>query len=462
METSLFPALEHFCATFVGLVWGLPLVFLLFGAGLLFTIINKGVQFTMFKHALDIVRGCYDKPENKGEINHFQALCAALSATIGLGNIAGVSVAVAAGGPGAIFWLWVAGCLGMASKFTEVTLALKYREQDEDGHMHGGPMYTIKNGLGKAFLPLAAAYSFFIILSSFGAGNMFQSNNVAGALAAGYAVPKWLSGGAMCFFAWLVLIGGIKRIGDVAGKLVPTMCVIYFIGAAGIIVMHIGEVPEMLRRIVTEAFTGTAAVGGFAGAGFKQVLVQGVRRACFSNEAGMGSAAIAHSAVKESIPLREGFVALLEPFIDTIIVCTMTALVMLLTGAWADTQGFSGAALTAYAFSTSYGGMGTVLVTLAVVLFAFSTIISWAYYGEQGTVYLFGTKWVKTYRYVFIVFIMIGSLWKLGPVIDISDAVFGLLVIPNMIANLMLIRKLAAETRDYIKDYMAGKFVRTA
>ncbi|MFH1726647.1 MAG: sodium:alanine symporter family protein [Elusimicrobiota bacterium] len=453
--------IEAFSARFAGLVWGLPLVFLLFGAGVLFTVLHGGIQFRMFRHAVNIVRGKYDNPEDTGEISHFQALCAALSATIGLGNIAGVAVAVTAGGPGAVFWMWVAGLLGMATKYTEVSLAMIYREKDEEGHVHGGPMFTIKNALGRAFLPLAALYAFFTMCSSMGAGNMFQSNNMAAALEAGYGVPRWFSGLAFCALAGVVLIGGIKRIGRVAGRLVPVMVVLYFIGAIGIILWHLPRVPGMLLSIVSGAFTGTAAVGGFAGVGVREVLVQGVRRAVFSNEAGMGSAAMAHSAAKTEVPIREGMVALLEPFIDTVVVCTLTALALLLTGVWKDPQGLSGAPLTAAAFAQVYGRGGAAIVDLAVVLFAFSTIISWSYYGEQGADYLFGLKGIPYYRWVFIGFIFIGAVWKLGPVIDLSDAMFGLMALPNLVASFLLIGKLSKETRKYIRDYKAGGFKRT-
>jgi len=375
--------LEAFAATFVGLVWNIPLVGLLFIAGAVFTILNRGVQFTMFRHAIDIVRGKFDNPNSKGEISHFQALCAALSATIGLGNIAGVAIAITAGGPGAVFWMWVAALLGMATKYTSISLSLIFREQDDNGHMHGGPMYTMRNGLGGGFfLAMAGFYAFATILSSFGAGNMFQSKNVAETLTASYGVPNWASGVVLCVFAAIVLIGGIKRIGEVAGKLVPLMVVLYFTAAIGIIVWNIGVVPSLLASIVTDAFTGQAVAGGFLG-----VLIQGVRRAVFSNEAGMGSAAMAHSAAKVDLPIREGIVGSLGPFIDTIVVCTMTALVVLITGVAGGAEGTEGAALTTQAFESVYGGLGSGLLNVAIVLFAFSTIISWSYYGEQGVTY---------------------------------------------------------------------------
>lgn len=295
--------LEDITGEFVGIVWGLPLVFALCFSGLFFTVYFGFPQLRFFKHAIDIVRGKFDDPTKKGEISHFQALTAALSATVGLGNIAGVAVAISLGGPGAVFWLWVAGFIGMATKFTEVALALKYREVTADGVVHGGPMFTIKNGLSKKFYPLAWAYALFTILSSFGAGNMFQSNQMASVLLTSLSIPTWASGLIFCFFATLILVGGIKRIGKVTEKLVPLMVGVYLAGALGILFMNAGNLPGIFAQILTDAFTGTAAVGGFAGVAFKEVIVMGIRRATFSNEAGMGSAAMAHSAAK-STPIR--------------------------------------------------------------------------------------------------------------------------------------------------------------
>ena len=320
--------------------------------------------------------------------------------------------------------------------------------------MRGGPMYTMKNGLGGGlFLTLAGFYAFATILSSFGAGNMFQSKNVAETLSASYGVPPWASGLALCAFAAVVLIGGIKRIGQVAGKLVPLMVVLYFGAAIGIIAWNIGVVPSILASIVSDAFTGQAVAGGFLG-----VLIQGVRRAVFSNEAGMGSAAMAHSAAKVDLPIREGIVGSLGPFIDTIVVCTMTALVVLITGAAGNADGVEAASLTTSAFESVYGSLGSGLLNMAIVLFAFSTIISWSYYGEQGVSYLLGTKFIPAYRWVFVAFTMAGALFPLQAVIDLSDAVFGLMAVPNLIANIALSRKLAGQTKSYVTDYKAGKF----
>lgn len=449
----MLQTLETVTGEFVGIVWGLPLVFALCFSGIFFTIYFGFPQLRFFKHAIEVVMGKYDDGSKKGEISHFQALCAALSATVGLGNIAGVAVAISLGGPGAVFWLWVAGFIGMATKFTEVTLALKYREVSEKGTVHGGPMFTIKNGLSKKFYPLAWIYALFTILSSFGAGNMFQSNQMASVLNTSLNIPTWASGLVFCLFATMVLVGGIKRIGKVTEKLVPVMVAIYVFGALGILFMNAGNLGAIFSQILTDAFTGTAAVGGFAGVAFKEVVIMGIRRATFSNEAGMGSAAMAHSAAK-SEPIQEGIVALLEPFIDTIVICTITALALLSTGAWTQ-SGIEGSDMTAWAFASVYGPFGRGIVTMTVTLFAFSTIISWSYYGEQGVTFIFGEKGIKYYRYVFIGFIFVGAISQLQLVLNISDAVYGLLAIPNLIGTYFLLNKVKGALRDY--DVKVGK-----
>jgi AGCS family alanine or glycine:cation symporter len=444
----MLETLERLTGEFVGLVWGLPLVIMLVGSGILFTVYFGFPQIRFFWHAIQIITGKFDKPEDKGEISHFQALCAALSATVGLGNIAGVAVAISLGGPGAVFWLWVAGFIGMCTKFTEVTLSLSYRDVTPEGHVHGGPMFVIKNALSKNFYPLAWAYAFFTILSSFGAGNMFQSNQMASVIKSSAGIPEWISGLIFCVGAFLILIGGIKRIGKVTEKLVPAMVGIYILGAIVIIVARIENVPGMFAMIFTDAFTGTAAIGGFAGAAFKDVLVMGIRRATFSNEAGMGSSAMAHSAAK-STPIQEGIVALLEPFIDTIIVCTITAIALLLTGVWSQEGVPAGSEMTAQAFESVMGPTGRWVVTATVTLFAFSTLISWSYYGEQGVTFIFGEKFIPVYRYVFIGFIFVGAIAKLDIVLNLSDAVYGLLAIPNMIACYILLPKVKEQLKAY-------------
>ncbi len=451
----MLETIEQVTAQFVGLVWGVPLVLLLVGSGIIFTIYFGFPQLRFFKHAIEIILGRYDDPSMKGEISHFQALCAALSATVGLGNIAGVAVAVSLGGPGAVFWLWVAGFIGMCTKFTEVTLSLSYRDVTDKGVVHGGPMFVIKNALSKNFYPVAWIYALFVILSSFGAGNMFQSNQMAAVIKTSAGVPEWLSGLIFCAGAFMILIGGIKRIGQVTEKMVPAMVGLYLFGAVWIIIARFDMIPTMFSQIFSGAFAGTAAVGGFAGAAFKDVIIMGIRRATFSNEAGMGSSAMAHSAAK-STPIQEGIVALLEPFIDTIVVCTITAIALLLTGAW-STEGKVGAEMTAYAFETVMGPAGRWIVTLTVTLFAFSTLISWSYYGEQGVTFIFGEKYIPAYRYIFIVFIFIGAIAQLNIVLNLSDAVYGLLALPNIMACYILLPKVKAALNDYKAKLKSGE-----
>lgn len=449
-------SLEQLTGQFVGMVWGLPLVGLLVGAGVIFTIYFGFPQLTLFKHAIDIVRGKYDNPDDKGEISHFQALTTALSATVGLGNIAGVAVAIAVGGPGAVFWLWIAGFIGMTTKFTEVTLSLKYRDITDEGHTHGGPMFVIKNALSSKFGFLAWAYAFFTILSSFGAGNMFQSNQMASIINTSTGVPNWISGLVFAILAFIVLIGGIKRIANVTDKLVPAMVVLYVGGALVVVGYHIDNVPMMFTEIFMSAFAGTAAKGAFAGVVVREVVVQGIRRATFSSEAGMGSAAMAHSAAK-STPMQEGIVALLEPFIDTIVVCTITALAILSSGVWHANGGETGVDLTALAFSSAMGPVGVWIVTITVTMFAFSTLISWSYYGEQGVTFIFGEKMIKPYRLIFCVFVFLGTIFQMQVVLNLSDAVYGLLAIPNMIACFLLMPKVKAMLVEYRQKLNSGE-----
>ncbi len=447
--------LEALTAQFVGLVWGLPLVVTLVSAGIIFSLYFGFPQVTMFKHAIDIVRGKYDKPEDEGEISHFQALTTALSATVGLGNIAGVAVAVSVGGPGAVFWMWIAGFIGMTTKFTEVTLALQFRDKGESGSVHGGPMYVIKNALSTKFHWLAWFYAFFVMLSSFGAGNMFQSNQMASIINTSTGVPEWISGLVFAVLAFIVLIGGIKRIASVTDKLVPAMVVMYVGGALFVVFSNFSDIPNMFSMIFTDAFAGTAAMGGFSGVVVKEVIVQGIRRATFSSEAGMGSAAMAHSAAKSS-PIQEGIVALLEPFIDTIVVCTITALALLSSGVWTDGD-VQGVDLTARAFASAMGPTGAWIVTIAVTMFAFSTLISWSYYGEQGVTFVFGEKAITPYRFVFCIFVFLGAVAKLSVVLNLSDAVYGLLAIPNMVACFILLPKVKGYLKEYKNKIKSGE-----
>ncbi|RME15008.1 MAG: alanine:cation symporter family protein, partial [Bdellovibrio sp.] len=406
------------------------------------------VQFKGFAHAIQVIRGKFDDPNDPGEISHFQALCTALSATVGLGNIAGVGVAVHMGGPGAVFWMIITGLVGMSTKFSECSLSLMYRKVDERGIVHGGPMYYIERGLGEKWKPLATFFAFAVICASFGASNMFQTNQVASILSTNFNVPKALTGLVLAILTAIVIIGGIKRIGQVTGFLVPFMGGVYVLGSLLVIFLNYEKIPQLFVDIFTQAFSGTAAFGGFSGIAVKQVIIQGVRRACFSNEAGLGSAPIAHAAASTKEPIREGVVALLEPFIDTVVICTMTALVILIAGPWTQLRGVE---LTAAAFDSSLPGFGTFFVSLAVLLFAYSTLLSWSYYGEQAVRYLWPhkEKHLLVYKLLFCVLAFVGAIWKLGPVLSFSDIMLGIMVVPNLFSVLMLLPRLRKESQRY-------------
>jgi AGCS family alanine or glycine:cation symporter len=447
--------LELLSEQFANFVWGLPLIFFIVGSGIIFTVYLGFPQIRFFWHSLEILSGKYDDPKDKGEITHFQALCAALSGTLGLGNIAGIAVAISIGGPGAVFWLWVSGFIAMSIKFVEVVLALTHRETGESGHVHGGPMYVIKNGLPKKFFPFAWGYAFFAIPSVLGAGNMFQSNQMSAIIKTTFNMPEWASGILIAICVGFVLIGGIKRIGKVTEKLVPGMVLLYFAGTLVIIFARYEMIPEMFMSIFSGAFAGTAALGGFVGASVKEVVIVGIRRATFSNEAGLGTASMAHSAAKSS-PIQEGIVGLLEPFIDTIVVCTLTALALLLTKSWMDPK-IAGSEMTALAFESVMGISGRWIVACSVVLFGFATLLTWNYYGEQGVTFIFGEKWIKVFRYVFCVFIFIGSVTKLSIVLNLSDGVYGFLAIPNMLGCYLLIPKVKKALQEYQEKRRTGE-----
>lgn len=443
-------AISAFLAVAVNYAWGLPLIILSVGGGLYLTYLHGGIQFRGFRHAIQVLRGKYDRPEDAGEITHFQALSAALSATIGLGNIAGVAVAMSAGGPGALLWMWVAALFGMATKFTTCSLAVMYRNVHADGSARGGPMYYIEMGLGKSWKPLAVAFAILGFLATFGGGNMFQSNQVAAALREHFGIPQFLTGILLALGVGLVIIGGIRRIGQVASRIVPFMCIVYMVGGIVVILMNIEKLPEVFKYIFEGALSGTAAVGGFAGAGVRQVLLQGVRRATFSNEAGLGSAPMAHAAAKTKEPIREGLVAMLGPFIDTILVCSTTALVIIATGAWTNTQ-LDGVNLTILAFDSGLPGFGKYVVSAGVTLFAYSTMISWSYYGEKCIEYLAGSRAITPYRWVYLGVLFLGAVWTLQPVLNFSDIMYASMIVPNLTATLLL----SFRVRNAMREYMA-------
>ena len=417
------------------------------------------INLTLFKHAIDLVRGKFDQPQAKGEVSHFQALSTAISGTVGLGNIAGVAVAVTIGGPGATFWMILAGFLGMSLKFCECTLGVKYRKINSDGSVSGGPMHYLSRGLEEKGMAsfgklLAIFFSICCIGGALGGGNMFQANqsfqqfvSVTGGDTSFFADKGWLFGLILSIILGVVIIGGIKSIAKVTSKLVPFMAIIYLFAGLVIIIFNITDIPDAILRIISEAFAPTAVAGGALGA-----LIIGFQRAAFSNEAGLGSAPIAHSAVKSDVPVTEGIVSLLEPFIDTIVICTVTALVIIISGAY-DEQSVSGAtgiALTSMAFEKTIPWFPYVLA-LAAILFAFSTMIAWSYYGLKSWTYLFGENALSEniFKVVFCAFVIIGSSISLGSVLDLSDSMIFLMAVANIIGIYILAGVVKKEIDDY-------------
>jgi AGCS family alanine or glycine:cation symporter len=458
-----------------GFVWGWSMIALLVGTGLYLTVRLLFVQVRHLGHAIACVLGKYDQPGEDGDVSHFKALATALSATIGTGNIAGVATAIAAGGPGAVFWMWITALVGMATKFTSCTLAVKFRTIHADGSASGGPMYFLSLGLKNKTLGkwLGSVFALFGVIASFGIGNMVQANSVVGGL--GYLLPEgmqacgftpwegftvsWMSlitGLSLSLLAGVVIVGGIKRIANVAGVIVPFMCTFYVVGAVIILILNVGAIPEAFALIFKHAFTPYAAGGGAAGIAIRETIRYGVARGVFSNESGLGSAPIAHAAVKTNEPVREGAVAMLGPFIDTIIICTMTALVILVTGA--NTGEHDGGALTAHAFKEGLFGHGHYLVGIGLMFFAYSTMIAWSYYGDRCAEYLFGEKAIPVYRWIFVVCITVGAVGGLRIIWLLADIFNALMAIPNLIGLILLSGVVVAETRKYMAKLKRGNF----
>lgn len=432
------------------IVWGPMMLVLILGVGLflmlglrLMPILKLGTGFKL----LFAGRHAKKDEESEGEISPFQALMTALSATVGTGNIAGVATAVFLGGPGALFWMWCTALVGMATKYSEAVLAVKYREVDEEGNHVGGPMYYIKNGLGAKWAWLGTLFAIFGAVAAFGIGNTVQSNSVADVLHSNFGWDTWMTGAVMMVLVGAVLIGGIKRIGNVAGALVPLMAIAYL--GAGLVVLAINAdaLPHALNLVFTHAFTGTAAEGGFAGAAVWMAIRFGVARGIFSNEAGLGSAPIAHAAAQTKNPVRQGLVAMLGTFIDTIIICSITGLVIITSGTW--TSGESGAALTSAAFSQALPGIGNYIVAISLAIFAFTTIIGWSFYGERCVEFLFGIKAIKPYRILWILAVPLGASVSLDFIWLLADTLNALMAIPNLIALILLSPVVFALTREY-------------
>jgi len=428
-------------------IWGLPLIILLVGTGIYLTMRLRGLQIRGLFYSLYLafIKRKEDDQE-KGDISHFQALMTALAATVGTGNIAGVALAIFTGGPGALFWMWITGIFGMATKYAEAVLAIKYRETDEFGTMSGGPMYYISKGLGWKWL--GVLFAVFASAAAFGIGNMVQSNSVADAVNSSFGIPYWATGLILAIFTAMVVLGGIKSIARVTQVLVPLMIIIYFTGASIILIMKITAIPKIFVLIFKSAFTPSAAAGGFLGTTLMHTIRMGVSKGVFSNESGLGSAPIAAAAAKTPNPVKQALVSMTQTFIDTLVVCTLTGLVILSSGLW--TSGYTGAELTALAFDTSLpGGMGAFIVTIGLILFAYSTILGWCYYGEKSIEYLFSERWVKGYRVVFVIFVAIGAMLKLEVVWRVSDIMNGLMAFPNLIGLLGLSGIIVTETNKY-------------
>ena len=434
------------------IVWGPPFMILLVGTGLYLTIRLGFFQFTHLRFAWRHTFGNLLRRtvhHEIGAISGFQAVTSAMAATIGVGNIAGVATAIALGGPGAVFWMWVVALVGMATKLGEATLGLKYRQVDSNGNVSGGVFYYIEYGLGKRWKWLALIYAFLSGLAAFGIGNMVQANTMAHALEASVGVPNWITGLVVMVLVGIVTLGGIQRIAATAERIVPTMAIIYVIGAIGVLVSFYDQIPAAFGMIFASAFTTTSAIGGFAGATMAMAIRYGFARGIFSNEAGLGSASIVHAQAR-SKPYNQGLWGMWEVFIDTLVICTLTALVILVTGVIQTGQ--TGAELTTSAFATGLPGIGGWIVLIAIVLFSYSTMLTWNFYGEKSWEYVFGAKIVKPYRILFIGFLFLGAIGGLTTIWDVADTLNGLMAAPNLIALVLLAGVLVKEKIQYLQE----------
>ncbi|MFY0598082.1 MAG: alanine:cation symporter family protein [Cyclobacteriaceae bacterium] len=447
----MIKTIEHFFESAASFVWGPPLLVLLLGGGAFFMIYSGFLPFRYLGHAINVLRGKFDDKDDPGQINHFQALSGALAATIGMGNISGVAVAIATGGPGAIFWMWVSAFLGMATKFFTCSLSVMYRGKDSNGEIQGGPMYFIQEGLGKKWMPLAI---FFAVVGSFGATPVFQTHQTIDAIKDVVLIPNGIAaesfylnlsiGTIISIIVALVIFGGITRIGSVAAKLVPSMVVLYVGSIILILILNISEVIPSLALILKDAFTADAALGGALGA----LIITGARRAAFSNEAGIGTAPMMHGAAKTKEPIREGLVAMLGPAIDTLIICTMTGLCILVTGAW-ELKGLNGITLTAKAFEISLPFVGPYILLICVLIFAITTIFGLAYYGKKCFSYLVGPKFGSYFNYWYVALVLVASVSSLQAIISFIDLAYGLMAFPTMVGAILLAPKVKAAAKVY-------------
>ena len=436
---------EAIVSTLSGWVWGPPMLILLVGTGIYLTVLLKGLQFRALPLALRLI--FHKDTGQRGDISHFAALMTALAATVGIGNIVGVATAITLGGPGAVFWMWMTGLVGMATKYAEAVLAVKYREEGPHG-MRGGPMYYLSKGAGLPWL--GVLFAIFTVLASFGIGNMTQANATAKIFETAFHIEPWVTGLALMILTALVIIGGIKSIGRFTSFLVPIMIVLYIGTALTVLFLNAEEIPHALSLIFTHAFTPISATGGFAGAAVAAAIRYGVARGVFSNESGLGSAPIAAAAARTDEPVKQALVSMTQTFIDTLVVCTMTALMILTADAW--TQGVGAAQLTSQSVGETLGQAGEILVAIATALFAYSTLIGWSYYGEKAIEYLIGPRAVRIYRIFFIAAVIVGAMVSLEFVWNFSDLANGMMAIPNLIALLLLSRVIKEETDRFFRE----------
>ena len=451
---NFYNTLDNAIASFAGAIWGTPLVLLLLGGGIFFALYSRLKPMLYFKHGVDILLGKYDSDNDPGQITHFEALSSALAGTVGMGNIAGVAVAINTGGPGAVFWMWITAVLGMSTKFFTCTLSVMYRGLDDQGEIQGGVMYYIEEGLGKAYRPLAVMFS---VSGLFGCIVFFQANQLSQIIMDFFYTPvglfqdnlllgNFFTGTCAAVVVGSVIFGGINRIAKVASRMVPIMVGLYIVAALLILIKNISIVPEVFSLILKDAFTGNAVSGGALGS----MIIIGVRRGMFSNEAGTGSETMAHGAAKTKEPIREGLVAMLGPFIDTIVVCTITALIILISGVY--TEELNGVSMTAAAFQKELGIAGEIFLTIAVLTFAFSTMFGYSYYGQKCTSHLFGTKWRNVYNWFYVIMIVFASMSSIDIAVNFVDSAYALMVIPTMISTFMLAPKVMEEANKYFRN----------
>ena len=433
-----------------GIVWGVPMLVLILGTGVYLTLGLRGITFRKIGYAFKRLWGGREG-QGQGDISPFNALMTSLSATIGTGNIAGVATAIFIGGPGALFWMWCTALVGMATKYAEAVLAIRYRQVDSQGLYVGGPMYYIKNGMGEKWAWLGGAFAVFGAIAGFGIGNTVQVNSMAQVIEKSFGLPTWATGLIVMVLVGAVLLGGIRRIADVAGKLVPFMAISYIIAGLVVLGLNASEIPAAVVLIVTDAFTPTAATGGFAGATVWMAIRMGVARGIFSNEAGLGSAPIAHASATTKSPVRQGIIAMLGTFIDTIIVCTITGLVIVTSGLW--TSGENGAALSSAAFDAALPGVGQYVITIALAVFAFTTILGWSHYGERCVQYLFRAKSIIPFRICWILAVFFGAILSLDFVWLLADTLNAMMALPNLIALIVLSPVVFKLTKAYFSGH---------